>query len=54
MTTQDVRRMQLGQVVGFIDDYNDRIKKAKKQEKKKATKNYTFATPQEASALARK
>lgn len=47
LTLSDIRRMQLGQVVDFVIDYNDRQKKAeqraKKEEKhgtkRKATQN---------------
>lgn len=51
---QDVRTMQLGQVVGFVEDFNKRQQKGKKDEKhKKSVKHYRFATPEESSAFLR-
>ncbi len=32
---QDIRQMQVGQVVDFVIDYNDRNKQAEKESKKK-------------------
>lgn len=50
----DVRHMQLGQVVGFVDDYNKRQKKAEQAaERKKSSKKYRFATPKEISSYTR-
>ena len=34
MTVSDIRRMQLGQVVDFVIDFNDRQKKAERRAKK--------------------
>ena len=51
---QELKRMQLGDAVTFIEDYNDRQKKAEKaEEKKKNMKHYRFATPEETSAFTR-
>jgi hypothetical protein len=35
LSMSDIRRMQLGQVVDFVIDYNNRQKKAEKVEKTK-------------------
>ena len=54
LTMQELKRMQLGDAVTFIEDYNDRQKKAEKaEEKKKNMKHYRFATPEETSAFTR-
>jgi len=51
---QDARRMQLGQVVGFVEDYNKRQQKDKQEKKhKKSVKHYRLATPEESSAFLR-
>lgn len=50
----DVRRMQVGQVVDFVMEYNERHKEQKKEEEqKKAVTHYRLATPEETSAFTR-
>ena len=51
---QDVRRMQLGEVVDFCIDYNSRQKQAEKTtERKRTVKHYRLATPEEVDGLLR-
>ena len=53
-TMADIRRMQLGEVVDFVIDYNERMKEAQQTEdRRKSMKNYKFATPKETSAYTR-
>ena len=53
-TMSDIRRMQLGEVVDFVIDYNERMKEAQQTEdRRKSMKKYKFATPKETSAYTR-
>lgn len=53
-TMQDIRNLQLGQVVDFVIDYNERHNEAKAaEERRKTLKHYRFATPEETSAYTR-
>lgn len=54
LTMSDIRRMQLGQVVDFTIDYNERQKDAEKTaERQKTMKHYRLATPEEISEFTR-
>lgn len=54
LTITDVKEMQLGTVVDFVIDYNERQKQGEeKKEHKKAVKHYRLATPEESSAFLR-
>ena len=49
-----IRRMQLGQIVDFVIDYNERQKEAQQtEERRKTMKHYRLATPKETSEFAR-
>ena len=51
---QDLKKMQLGQIVDLIIDFNERQKESQKtEERRKTMKHYRFATPEETSAYAR-
>ena len=50
----DIKKMQLGQVVDFVIDFNERQKQGQEQEEhKKSVKHYRLATPEETSAYTR-
>lgn len=54
LTVQDLRRMQLGQVVDFVIEYNERHKNAeKKAERKHKVKHYRLATKDEVDMMLR-
>lgn len=54
MSMADIKEMQLGDLVDFIIDYNERQKQGQEREKhKKAVKHYRLATPEETSAMLR-
>jgi len=49
---QDVRRLQLGEVVDFCIEYNARQKEAEKQsERRSKAKHYRYATQDEINAF---
>ena len=51
MTMSDIKELQLGELVDFVIDYNERQKEGQEQEKKaKATTHYRLATPEEMSS----
>lgn len=51
MNMQEIKELQLGDLVDFVIDYNERQKKGEEQEKKsKATTHYRLATPEEMSS----
>lgn len=51
MTMADLKELQLGDLVDFVIDYNERQKQGKEQEEKaKATTHYRLATPEEMSS----
>lgn len=51
---QDIRSMQLGQLIDFVIDYNDRQKESERAaERQKTMKHYKLATPQEISEFTR-
>lgn len=51
MTISDIKELQLGELVDFVIDYNERQKEGQEQEKKaKATTHYRLATPEEMSS----
>lgn len=53
---QDMKRMQLGQVVDFTIDYNRRQKRAEQKAEKTAkhkVKHYRMASPDEVDAMLR-
>ena len=51
---QDIRRMQLGYLVDFVVDYNERQKQAdEKAERQKNMKHYRLASKEEVSAWTR-
>ena len=53
-TMDAIRRMQLGQIVDFVIDYNERQKEAHQtEERRKTMKHYRLATPKETSEFAR-
>lgn len=54
LTMQDIRRMQLGQVVDFVIDYNRRQKRAEqKTETGHKVKHYRLATKDETDMMLR-
>ena len=54
LTMQDIRRMQLGQVVDFVVDYNKRQKQAeRKTETGHKVKHYRLATRDETDMMLR-
>ena len=54
LTMSDIKSMQLGQIVDFTRDYNERQKKAEETaERRKTMKNYRLATPEEISEFTR-
>ena len=53
-TMADIRRMQLGEVVDFVIEYNERMKESQAAaDRRKSMKKYKFATPKETSAYTR-
>lgn len=51
---QDIRRMTIGQVVDFIQDYNERSKEAEREAERRKShpvKHYRYATQEEIDAL---
>lgn len=54
LAMQDIRRLQLGQVVDFVIDYNQRQKEAQETaERRSKAKHYRLATKDEVDALVR-
>ena len=54
LTMQDIRRMQLGHVVDFVIEYNERQKRSEQQtEKKRNVKHYRLATQEETDMMLR-
>ena len=54
LTMQDLRRMQLGHVVDFVIEYNERQKRSEQQtEKKRNVKHYRLATKEETDMMLR-
>lgn len=51
---QDIRKMQLGHLVDFVVDYNERQKAAEERaERQKSVKHYRLASKDEVSAWTR-
>lgn len=54
LTVQDLRRLQLGQVVDFVIEYNERQKRSERHsERKRAVKHYRLATKEETDMMLR-
>lgn len=46
--------MTIGEIVDFVDEHNERMKRAEREEEhKKSVKKYRLATPEEVSAYHR-
>lgn len=54
LSFSDIKKMQLGQLVDFVADYNERQKEGKRrEERQKKVVHYRLATPEETSAFSR-
>lgn len=54
LSKTEMHKMTIGEIVDFVDEYNERMKRAEREEEhKKSVKKYRLATPEEVSAYHR-
>lgn len=54
LTKKDMQKMTVGEIVDFVEDWNERQKQDEEREKnKKMVKKYRLATPKETSEFNR-
>lgn len=54
LTKKDMQRMTIGEVVDFVEAYNERQKEGRETEERRSkAKKYRLATPEEVSAYNR-
>lgn len=54
LSKTEMHKMTIGEIVDFVEEHNERMKRAEREEEhKKSVKKYRLATPEEVSAYHR-